>query len=515
MTESTPSRSSTLGAPADRQGTPGIRRWLILVSITTGTFMTNADAAAVAVALPTMAREFDVGLDALQWVISGYFLTVTAVLPVSGRLADTLGRKRILTTGLTIFVVASLLVALAPTFLLLTAARVVQGVGASMFMATIMATAVTTFPPEERGRVLGLITSVVAAGTVVGPGLGGVLTDAFGWRSIFLINVPIGLLGAVGTFAFLPADRHVDHRGPKKFDLPGALLFAGFSSALLLGLGAGPSTGWADRVTLGLLGASFVLLGLFVAQEARAAGPVIDLGLFRRRIFGLGNVAAFLSFVLMLFPAVLFPLYLHEVLRWSLGATGLVMTLQAVFMLLVSPMAGWWSDRSGSRPPTLVALGLITAAMVGSVFLGPASPVWLIVLVLASFGMGFGLFLSPNNSALMGDLDRDRAGTAGAILATVRNFAKSVGVVLAVVLYSAFAGTSATVAVEPAVLLSGFRGAFVVGAVLAGVALVAVVLMYSGQGTRSLRSNGRPDLPGRPGKWSLAGPRSRPGGAAR
>ncbi len=482
------------GVPVGRPGPSGVRRWLILVSITTGTFMANVDAAAVTVALPTMAREFGVGLDALQWVISGYFLTITAVLPVWGRLADLVGRKRILTTGLAVFVLASLLVALAPTFPLLTAARVLQGVGASMFMATIMATAVTTFRSEERGRVLGLLTSVVAGGTVVGPGLGGILTDAFGWRAIFLINVPVGLLGAVGTLLFVPRDRPAGPRSAERFDLPGALLFAGASSTLLLGVGTGASAGWSDGVTLGLLGASVVLTGLFVAQESRSADPVIDLALFRRRVFGLGNVAALLSFVLMLFPAILFPLYLHEVLGWSLGATGILMTLQAVVMLIVSPLAGWWSDRRGSRRPTLVALGVITAAMIGSVLLGPASPLWLIGLLLASFGVGLGLFLSPNNSAVMGDLSRDRAGTAGAILATVRNLGKSVGAVLVVAVYSAVAGTSETVAVEPAVLLSGFRGAFMVGAVLAGLALGIVVLMYAGQRTGSLRSEGRPDV---------------------
>lgn len=483
MTDSALSPSSTVGASVTPHGT-GIRRWLILAAIMSGTFMANVDAAAVTVALPTMAREFDVGLDALQWVITGYFLTITALLPVSGRVADIVGRKRVLNTGLATFVIASLLVALASTFPLLVAARVLQGVGASMLMGTIMATAVTTFSPGERGRVLGLLTSVVAAGTVVGPGLGGVLTDTVGWRSIFLVNVPIGLLGACGTFALLPADRPVGHRSAKEFDLWGALLFAGFSSSLLLGLAAGPSAGWSHPLTLGLLSGSLVFLGSFVAQECRSSSPVIHLALFRRRVFGLGNVAAFLSFVLMLFPALLFPLYLHEVMHWSPGATGGLMTLQAVFMLLVSPVAGWWSDRRGSRGPTLVALGLITLAMTGSVSLGPASPSWVIGLVLACFGTGLGLFLSPNNSAVMGDLARDRVGTAAAILATVRNLGKSVGVALAVVLYSAFAGTSATVAVEPSVLLSGFRGAFGVGAVLAGVALVAVVVMHWGKETR-------------------------------
>lgn len=494
MPASAPSTSSTSGAPVAPHAAPGTRRWLILASVTTGTFMANVDAAAVTVALPTMAHEFDVGLDALQWVITGYFLTITAALPVSGQLADIVGRKRILSTGLATFVIASLLVALAPTFPLLVAARVLQGVGASMLMATIMAAVVTTFPPGERGRALGLLTSVVAAGTVVGPGLGGVLTDAAGWRSIFLVNVPVGLLGAGGTLLLLPADRPVRQRSAKEVDLLGALLFAGFSSSLLLGLAVGPSAGWSDRLTLGLLGGSSAFLALFVAQESRSSSPVIRLGLFRRRVFGLGNLAAFLSFVLLLFPALLFPLYLHEVMRWSLGATGVLMTLQAVFMMLVSPLAGRWSDRRGARRPTLVALVLITAAMIGSAFLGSTSPPWVIGLVLALFGVGFGLFLSPNNSAVMGDLARDRVGTAAAILATVRNLGKSVGVALAVVLYSAFAGTSATVAVEPSVLLSGFRGVFGVGAVLAGAALVVVVLMYRGQGTGSPRSKGQPGV---------------------
>ena len=475
---------------------PGLGRWIVLGSITTGTFMSNVDTAAVTVALPTMAREFGVGLDALQWVISAYFLTITAILPVFGRLGDIVGRKRILNTGLAVFVIASLLAAAAPSFPVLAGARALQGVGAAMFMATIMATAVTTFPAEERGRVLGLLATVVAAGTVLGPGLGGLLTDAFGWRSIFLVNVPIGLLGAVGTLVYLPADRPAGGRSPARFDVLGALLFAGFSSSLILGLGAGPGAGWISGLTLGLLGAAATFLVLFALQERRSADPLIDLRLFRRPIFGLGSLASFLSFVLMFFPAVLFPLYLHEVMRLPLATTGLLMTLQAVAMLLVSPVAGRWSDRVGSRRPALVALSVMTTAMLASVLLGAASPLWLIGGVLALFGVGLGLFLSPMNSAVMGDLGRDRSGTAGAILATVRNLGKSVGVAVAVLFYSAFAGTSATVAVDPRVVLAGFRGAFLVGAVLACAALVAVVSMYRRQNRDSAPSSAESNVVG-------------------
>lgn len=452
-------------------------RWLILFSITTGTFMANVDATAVTVALPAMAQEYGVQLDALQWVISAYFLAITAVLPVFGRLADMVGRKHVLNTGLAVFVIASLLVALAPTFQTLIAWRVLQGIGASMFMATIMATAVTTFPPEERGRVLGLLTSIVAAGTLLGPAVGGLLTDAFGWRSIFFINVPIGLLGVLGTFVFLPAAAGTGGSW-RQLDLPGAVLFAGFSSSLLFGLAMGPGTGWSSRAVLALLAAATLFVLLFAVRESRVSRPLIDLRLFRRRVFGFGNLAAFLSFVLMFFPAVLFPLYLHEVVGWSIAMTGLVMTVQAVAMLLVSPFSGWWSDRVGSMRPALAALGLLTVAMLGTAFIGPAAPSWLIGALLALLGAAFGLFLSPNNSAVMGDLGRHHAGTANGILATLRNLGKAVGVALAVLVYQAFAGTATTVGAPPDVFLAGFRGVFLTGAVLSAVALLAVVCMY-------------------------------------
>jgi EmrB/QacA subfamily drug resistance transporter len=316
----------------------GRARWLVLVSVATGTFMANVDATAVTVALPTMAREFDVEIDGLQWVVSAYLLAITAVLPFFGRLADIVGRKRILNLGLTFFILASLFVASAETFWLLIGSRVLQGIGAAMFMATIAPTALATFQQEQRGRILGLIGSIVAAGTLLGPAIGGLLTDAFGWRSIFLINLPVGLLGVIGTCVFLPAE-------PRRraligqLDLPGVFLFGGFTASLLLGLGIGPGSEWSSGKVLCLLAATALFLLLFIGWESRAARPLIDIRLFRRRVFGLGTLAAFLSYILMLFPAFFLPLYLHEVLGWSLGTAGLLMTIQAIAMLLVAPLS--------------------------------------------------------------------------------------------------------------------------------------------------------------------------------
>jgi EmrB/QacA subfamily drug resistance transporter len=462
----------------DRPDRPqGIVRWLVLFSITTGTFMANVDSTAVTVALPTMAREFGVGLDALQWVLSAYLLAITAILPVFGRLADMVGRKRILNTGLALFVSASLVVALAPTFPVLIASRAFQGIGASMFMATIMAVAVTTFPAHQRGRVLGLLGSIVAAGTLLGPALGGFLTDAFGWRSIFFINLPVGLLGAVGTFVFLPSERGTGG-SLRQLDLMGAVLFAGFAASLLLGLGTGPGAGWASAGVVALLLAASTLLVLFVLWELRVARPLIDLRLFGHRVFGLGNLAGFLYYVLTVFPPFLFPLYLYEVLGLSTGRTGLLMMLPAVTMLLVSPCSGWWSDRVGSMWPALVALVLIMLAMSGAAWLGPASPPWLVGALLALLGAALGLFNSPNNSAIMGALGRDQVGMANGIVSTLRNLGRAVGVAVVVLVYQAFAGTSATVGASPGTFLAGFRGVFLTGALVGAAAFLVIVLMY-------------------------------------
>ncbi len=455
----------------------GRARWLVLFSITTGTFMANVDTTAVTVALPTMGREFGVGLDAMQWVLTAYLLTITAILPLFGRLADMLGRKPILTIGLGLFAASSAVCALAPSFPVLIAFRALQGIGASMFMATVMATAVTSFPPGQRGRVLGMVSSIVAAGTLLGPPLGGLLTDAFGWRAIFFINVPIGLLGALGTLRFVPANRGTGG-DLRSLDVPGAVLFALFVAGLLLGLGRGPSLGWLDAEVLGLLAAAVLFIGLFVLRERRTARPLIDLQLLRRRVFGLGNLAALLYFALITITPFLFPLYLQEVLGWSTGTTGLIMTLQAIAMLLVSPLSGWWSDRVGSRRPALAALVLLLLSLLAAALLGEDPPVWLVGLLLALLGVGPGMFNSPNNSAIMGDVARERIGTANGILSTTRNLGRALGVAIVALTYQAFAGTSATSGIPAQTFLDGFRGVFLVGVALAAIAFVAVTFMH-------------------------------------
>jgi MFS family permease len=256
------------------------------------------------------------------------------------------------------------------------------------------------------------------------------------------------------------------------------VLFALFVAALLLGLGRGPALGWTDPQVLGLLVAAAALAVLFVLRERTAARPLIDLQLLRRRVFGLGNAAAFLYFALITLTPFLFPLYLQEVLGWSTGTTGLIMTLQAIAMLLVSPLSGWWSDRVGSRRPALAALVILMLGLMAAAFLGSDPPVWLLGLLLVALGVGPGMFNSPNNSAIMGDVTRERLGTANGILSTTRNLGRAVGVAVVALCYQAFAGTAQTSGVAPETFLAGFRGVFLVGAGLAAVAFVTVTFMH-------------------------------------
>jgi MFS family permease len=325
--------------------------------------------------------------------------------------------------------------------------------------------------------VLGLISSIVAAGTLLGPVVGGLLTEAFGWRAIFLVNLPIGLLGAIGTFLFVPSDAGTGG-GVRALDLPGAVLFAAAVTALLLGLGRGPASGWGSAEVVGLLVAAGAALGLFVLRERRTARPLIDLVLLRRRVFGLGILSAFLYFVIITIAPFLFPLYLQEALGWSTATTGLVMALQALAMLVVSPLSGWWSDRAGSGRPALVALVLLGLGLLAAAFLGLDPPVWVLALLLVVLGVGPGMFNSPNNSAIMGDVARERIGTANGILSTTRNLGRAVGVAVVALGYQAFAGTPATSGIPEETFLAGFRGVLLIGVGLAAAALVAVAFMH-------------------------------------
>ncbi|MHB1125583.1 MAG: MFS transporter [Bacillota bacterium] len=446
-------------------------KWWVLANVATGTFMATLDGSIVTVALPTISAGFRANLEVLQWVITAYLLTISSLLLVFGRLADILGRKKVYSTGFLVFVVGSLLCGFATNVGMLIATRIIQAVGASMLMANGMGLVTSAFPPQERGRALGTVGLFVAVGSLAGPSLGGLLVSAFGWPSIFLVNLPVGIIGYVMGQYILPLEPAVAKR--ERFDLPGALLFSIGIVTLLLGFSNGQRLGWSSPLVIAVLTGAVLLLILFYMNERRVDSPMIDLNLFRNRIFFTGTVAALISFVAMFCANILIPFYLDGVLRFTPKQIGLAMTPFPLGMALVAPFSGWLSDHIGPIALTTGGMAVNALGLVLLSFLGPSASFFQVGFYLAMLGIGMGMFQSPNNSSIMGSVPHHKLGIAGGINALVRNVGMVTGVAFAVSLFTALGGNSHPgTAREVAVFISSMSTVFRIAAVISLIGLV-------------------------------------------
>ena len=389
------------------------------LSVTTlGAAMAAIDSSIVVLAIPTIMTDLGADLVTMVWVLMGYILMSTIFLLLFGRLADMFGRVRLYNLGFAVFTVGSLLCALAGSGTMLVLFRLVQGLGGAMLMANSMAIITEAFPRGERGRAMGINSVTWAVGSVLGPILGGAILAFLSWRWIFLVNVPIGILGT--AWAFLALREIGQPRFGERVDLRGMVLFSGGLSCLLLALTQSVEWGWFSPRTLGLFAGFAVLEGLFVIVE-RSPGPhFVEPSLFRSRIFTFGTAAAALQSLSMFAVNFLVLFYLQAVTS--------VPPLQAALMILplplvqsvVGPLSGAWSDRIGARLPATLGLVLQAAACVLLAQLTPTSPYPVLLVGLVVLGVGGGLFWSPNTSAVMGAAPSERLGVASATLATFR-----------------------------------------------------------------------------------------------
>ena len=418
-------------------------KWTVLGIVAIGVFMATLDASIVNISLPKISLSFQVPLNgAVEWVIIGYLVVIASILLTLGRVADMIGQKLLWMIGLGVFTLSSALCGAAPSLLWLVFFRVIQGLGGAMIMAISPAMVTRAFPHTERGRALGLIAAIVAIGTSAGPTVGGIITEAFTWRWIFYINVPIGIIGIIATLRLL-AERMRLSSGEQRFDPLGAMLLAGGLTGLMLGMSFGQEAGWHSVVIVGLFAAAVVLLTTFVFVEKRVAQPIVDLSLFRNRLFLAANVSSFLSFLALFAVMFLMPFYLEELLSFPPHQAGLLLSAVPLTISLVAPLSGWLSDRFGSR--LLSSLGLAIGSL-GLWFISNLTQrasafdiVW--PLVVAGFGQA--LFQSPNNNAIMGSVPRARVGTASGFLATVRVLGQGFSVALAGAIFTTLGGAHA------------------------------------------------------------------------
>jgi EmrB/QacA subfamily drug resistance transporter len=435
-----------------------------------GVFMATLDASIVNISLPTLVQEFNTNFATIQWVVLSYALVLTSLMLMVARLGDMIDKKRIWMVGLALFTLGSLLCGLSPSVGWLIAFRALQGLGATMMQALGIAMITEVFPSNERGRALGIMGSVVSTGIAIGPPLGGILIGLVGWRWIFLVNIPLGLITALVVTRFVP--NSYPTVGKQRFDLRGAAVLMVMLSCYALGMTLGQRLGFGAPLTLTLLAAASISLAVLLVVEKRTEQPMIDLSLFRNPLFSMNLLMGFLVFVVLTAGFIL-PFLLELVQGYPPEMVGLMMMASPITMGLASPLAGILSDRYGSRVISMTGLVVIIAGCLSMTTLTmDVTPLGFVARMIP-LGIGFGLFQSPNNSAIMGTAPRHRTGIASGLLSLSRTLGQSTGMPLMGALFAmqvlAFAdlpaGTDVTTA-PPLALVAAVAGTYRIGAVI-------------------------------------------------
>lgn len=435
------------------------QKYTLFVAIITA-FLTTFTGSALNLSIPQIGSEFGSSATLIGWIVTGYLLA-SAVLSVPfGRIADLTGKKRILVIGILIFSLTGGLCAFSGSIQILLLFRILQGVGAAMIFSTNIATLISAFPAEARGKVLGYSVASTYIGLSAGPVAGGFLNHTFGWRSIFLVIFLISFLVFLTAWKGLPSDAAHFAQGNHKeqSDLPGNLLYISMLACIMVGLSTWSTSPIAKfPVPLGLL-----LFVLFVRQELRAQAPVVEVRLFSHNLaYAFSNLAALMNYGATFGIGYLLSLYLQLVRGYDSQVAGLVLISQPLIMAFLSPLAGRLSDRVS--PFKLASLGMaITALGVFSfVFLTEDYPMWLIIVNLVVIGIGFAFFSSPNTNAVMSCVEKKDYSVASSILATMRSIGHTSSMAIVTFITAAYLGQSKLADADPDTLVILMRTSFI------------------------------------------------------
>jgi len=438
--------SAAADRAAARMASPNYRWWVLLVT-STGALLASLTSGTLVIALPDILRELHTDLFALMWIVVGYTLVTTVLVLNAGRLSDTIGRARGYTLGFAIFLVASILCALAPTAETLVGARVLQGVGGAFVMATSAALVTDAFPRGELGRALGINAMVVGAGLILGPILGGWLTG-FGWRTVFWFNVPIALIGTIAAATILVDPVRAKTR--ITVDWLGSGIYLAGLLGLMTALAFGGIYGWTTPWVIAGIVVFLVAAPAFLWVESHRPDPLLDLSLFRIRLFAMGNLTSLLNGVARNGVLFLLVFYLQGAKGDDPVTAGIKLAPLALGLLVLSPISGVLADRYGSR--LLATLGMIVTGigLLGLTTLQVDTPYWLLAIWQLIIGAGSGLFASPNTSAVMGVVPPAQRGVGAGARMMLTNSGFVVSIALSIGLV--------TSAMDPQVLLSIFSG---------------------------------------------------------
>lgn len=431
-----------------------------LLVTTIGSFLTPFMGAAIAVALPTIGNELAMDAISLGWVATAYLLAAAMFLVPFGRIADIYGRKKVFTCGMFTFTIASILSALSFSSAMLISSRVVQGIGGAMIFSTGVAILTSVFPPEKRGRVLGINVAAVYAGLSLGPPAGGLLTQYLGWRSIFWVNVPLGL-AIIALVLWKLGDEWAEARG-EKFDFTGSIIYGLMLIAIMYGFTMLPQMSGGWLILAGVAGA----VG-FVRWEMKVKSPLLDMSLFRKNtVFALSNLAALINYSATFAVSFLLSLYLQYIKGFSPQSAGLVLIASPLMQAAFSPLAGRLSDRIEPRIVASAGMGLTAIALTLFIFLKATTNLIFIVASLVVLGFGFALFSSPNTNAVMGSVEKKFYGVASATLATMRQLGMMLSMGIVMLVFAMYIGRVQIMPEQYPAFLNSINTAFIVFAML-------------------------------------------------
>ncbi len=423
--------------PLERFSSRGNYIWMVVATVCIGAFMAALDASIVNVALPDLSTYFHSSASLVSWVLIAYLLTLATLLTLFGRLADILGRRPLYTFGFLVFIAGSAACGAAVDLPMLIVSRIFQAAGAAMLQANSVAIITAAVPPSMRGRAIGFQGSAQAIGLSLGPAIGGALIGLFGWRAIFYVNVPVGLIGTLMAAMILPKDRLQGHQAT--FDWWGTVLMTPVLVLVMMALTEGNSWGWTSPLIIGMFVGSAILLAGFIWRELSFRAPLVDMRLFKIAIFSLGNFTGLLSYLAMFGVLFLMPFYFERVLSYNSAITGLILTSVPLGMTVAAPKAGALADRYGPRLLTTGGMALTgMASLMLAWTIGLHANVVLMVIELVLVGAGLGIFTPPNNSSVMGSLPSSRLGVGGGILNMARSLGMAMGTAISGTILAVF-----------------------------------------------------------------------------
>jgi EmrB/QacA subfamily drug resistance transporter len=439
--------------------TPTGKNIVLLIAVLAG-FLTPFDGSAVNIALPAMGAEFHMDAISLSWIATAYLLAAALFLVPFGKISDIYGRKRIFLYGIAIFSLASLVMTIVPSTGLLIAVRILQGFGGAMIFGTGVAILTSVFPPGERGKALGIYIMAVYFGLTMGPFLGGVLTQYFGWRSIFFVNVPIGLIACLLILWKLEGE-WAECEG-ERFDFLGSIIYACALVAVMYGFSIVP-----NPAGLVLIVAGCILGVVFALYEMRIPVPVLDMRLLtNNRVFAFSNLAALISYSATFAVTFLLSLDLQYTKGFTPEVAGLILIIQPAMMVVLSPVAGRISDRIDPQLVASAGMAFTALGLFLLVFLVESTPLWYMIVCLVVLGIGFGLFSSPNTNAIMSAVEKRYYGVASGMNGTMRLVGQMLSMGIAMMLFAIFIGPAEITPEYYPQFITSLHYAFVIFAVL-------------------------------------------------